>query len=190
VEFTKVISWRRSVRRFKDQPIEKEKLLQILDAARVAPSSSNSQPWHFIVVDDKDKIGRIARAAPPGTRSIISFSQKAAAIIVACYRKKLTHEIARIFGHENHLIDVAIATDHLVLRATDLGIGTCWIGWFNEKELKRMLKIPSGFKIAALVALGYPAEESTNEGIGGIAPGARKGLSEITSYNTFGVPIS
>lgn len=189
MELNKVISWRRSVRRFKDQPIEREKLIEILNAARVAPSSSNSQPWHFIIVEDKDKIETIARAAPSGTRSIISFARNAAAIVVACYKKRITHHLARIFGHENHLIDIAIATDHLVLRATDLGIGTCWIGWFDEKELQRLLKIPRGYRVAALVALGYPADPSTDEAIGGIKPRLRKELSEITSYNTFGNPI-
>lgn len=189
MELNKVISWRRSVRRFSDRPIARDKLIEILGAARFAPSSSNSQPWHFIIVDDKDKIGTIARAAPPGTRSIISFARNAAAIIVACYKKKITHRLARIFGHENHLIDIAIATDHLVLRATDLGIGTCWIGWFDEKELQRLLKIPRGYRVAVLVALGYPEGESSAEGIGGIEAKPRKRLVEITSYNTFGDPI-
>jgi len=189
VELSRVIAWRRSIRRFSKRPIEKEEIIEILEAARRAPSSSNSQPWHFIVVDDTKKIGAIVRAAPFGTKSIISFARDAQVLIVCCYKKKITHHLAQLFGHDNHLIDVAIATDHLVLRATDLGIGSCWIGWFDEKKVKRLLDIPRNFRIAVMVALGYPEGPSTDDGIGGIQARPRKSLSEISSYNSFRDPF-
>ncbi len=189
MELKRVIAWRRSVRRFQARPIPKEILIEILDAARLAPSSSNSQPWHFIVVDRSDLIERIASSAPIGTRSIISWARDAAAIIVCCYRKRITHHLAGLFGHDNHLIDLAIATDHLVLRATDLGIGSCWIGWFNESRIRKILAIPRGYRIGVLVALGYPEQPSNEKGIGGIEARPRKPLSEITSYNLFSDPF-
>jgi nitroreductase len=182
-----VIKWRRSVREFNPQPIEKEKLLQILEAGRLAPSSSNRQAWHFIVIDDKKLLEQIPKQVAMGERIIIPWLKDAAVVIAGCYSKTLTHYIAQAFDHENYLIDVSIALTQMVLVATELGIGTCYIGWFNQKKLKALLGIPSGYKIACLVAMGYPAEKSTSEGIGGIAPKSRKKLKEIVSYNKFGV---
>jgi nitroreductase len=183
------IKWRRSVRKFSPRKIEKEKLLKILEAGRLAPSSSNRQAWHFIVVDDEDLIKKIPEKVTLGTKGIISWIKDAPLIIVGCYTKALTHFLAGFYGHENHLIDISIAMTHMVLEATELGIGTCYIGWFNEKYLKKLLNIPNHYRIAMLVVMGYPAQESTPEGIGGIPPRPRKQLKEIVSYNQWGIEL-
>lgn len=180
------IQWRRSVRKFSPRTIDREKIRQLLEAARLAPSSSNQQAWHFVVIDDKSIIEEIPKQVLIGTRSIISFVKDAPLIITGCYAKKLTHVAARLFGHENDIIDIAIAMTHIVLAATELGIGTCYIGWFNVRKLKNLLRIPREYDIALLLALGYPVEASTDEGIGGIAPRPRKSLGKIVSYNRFG----
>ncbi len=180
------IRWRRSVRKFAPKKIEKEKVLQILEAGRLAPSSSNRQAWHFVVVDDENLIRQIPEKVAVGTKSIVSWIKDAPLVIVGCYTKAITHFVAGLFGHENHLIDISIAMTHMVLEATELGIGTCYIGWFNEKHLKKVLKIPDNYRIAMLVVLGYPAEPSTPAGIGGIEPRPRKTLQDIVSYNTWG----
>jgi nitroreductase len=182
----KAIQWRRSVRNYAPQRIEPEKVLQILEAGRLAPSSSNSQGWHFVVVDDENLIRAIPAQAPLGVDRITSFAGKAALIIVGCYSRKLTHAIAQLFDHQNHLIDISIAMTQMTLAATDLGIGTCWIGWFSDKKLRKLLSIPSRYKIACLLALGYPAEKSTPDSIGGIKPKTRKDLKEIVSFNKYG----
>lgn len=182
----KAIQWRRSVRKFSPQKIEREKILHILESARLAPSSSNRQAWHFIVIDDKTIIEEIPKQVLIGTKSIVSFVKDAPLVIAGCYTKALTHVAARLFGHENDIIDIAIAMTHIVLAATELGIGTCYIGWFNIKSLKKLLNLPREYDIALLLALGYPVETSTEEGIGGIGPRARKSLGEIASYNKFG----
>ena len=182
----KAIKWRRSVRKFSPKKIEQDKILQILEAARIAPSSSNTHPWHFVVIDDESIITEIPKQVLVGTRNIISWIKDAPLVIVACCTKKITHVVAELFGHENHIIDISIAMDHIVLTATELGIGTCYVGWFNESKLKKILNIPRQFKIVLLLALGYPADPSTEESIGGIEPRPRKSFEEIVSYNKFG----
>ena len=182
----KAIQWRRSVRRFSPQKIEREKILQILEAGRLAPSSSNRQAWHFVVVDDRSIIEQIPKTVPVGTRSIVTFIKNAPLVIVGCYSKAFTHVIAQLAGHENHLIDVSIAMTQMMLAATELGIGTCWVGWYGESRLRRVLELPRKYKIVALLVLGYPAERSTKDSIGGIPARPRKALKEIVSHNKFG----
>ena len=182
----KAIKWRRSVRNFSAQPVEREKVLQILEAARLAPSSSNRQAWHFVVIDDKSIIEQIPATVPVGTQRIINFVRRAPLVIAGCYTKALTHYLAQFAGHENHLVDVSIAMTHMTLAATELGIGTCWVGWYGESKLLRLLKLPRRYKVVALLVIGYPAGESTDDAIGGIAARPRKSISDIVSYNRFG----
>jgi nitroreductase len=182
----RAIKWRRSVRNFSPQQIEREKISQILEAARLAPSSSNRQAWHFVVVDDKKIIEQIPGTVPVGTRRIVSFISSAPLVIVGCYTKALTHYLAQLTGHENYLVDVSIAMTHMTLAATEQGIGTCWVGWYGESKLQKVLKLPRRYKIVALLVLGYPAGASTEEAMGGIPARPRKDLSDIVSYNKFG----
>jgi nitroreductase len=182
----KAIKWRRSVRRFSKQKIERKKVLQILEAARLAPSSSNRQAWHFVVVDEPSLIEQIPRTVPVGTRRIVTFIKGAPLVIVGCYTKAFTHVIAQLTGHENHLIDVSIAMTQMTLAATELGIGTCWVGWYGESRLRRLLDLPRKYRIVALLVLGYPAERSTKESVGDIPARSRKQLHEIVSYNKYG----
>ncbi len=177
------------MRRFSDAKIGREEIMQILDAGRLAPSSSNRQAWHFVAVDDPSIISQIPETAPAGTRRIISFVGKAPVVIVGCYTKALTHYLAQLTGHENHLIDVTIAMTHMTLAATALGIGTCWVGWFGESRLRGLLGIPRSYKIAVILALGYPAEPSSEGSIGSIPARPRKDLEDIVSHNKFGQPF-
>ena len=182
----KAIKWRRSVRRFSDRKIERKKVLQIMEAARLAPSSSNRQAWHFVVVDDAKIIKQMPNTVPAGTRRIVSFIRNAPLVIVGCYTKAFTHVIAQLTGHENHLIDVSIAMTQMTLAATELGIGSCWVGWYGESRLRRLLDLPRRYRIVALLVLGYPAEKSTKESIVDIPARPRKQLHQIVSYNKFG----
>lgn len=186
IDIFEVMKRRRSVRKFAPRKIEREKILQILKAAQIAPSSSNRQAWHFVVIDDNSIIEKIPRQVAMGDKLIIKWLKDAPWVIAGCYTKAMTHYIAQLFGHENHLVDISIAMTHICLAATALGIGTCFVGWFHHKKLKKLLGIPNRYNIAVLLALGYPADESTGQGIGGIAPRPRKALKEIVSYNKFG----
>jgi nitroreductase len=186
MDIFEVMKWRRSVRKFAPRKIEREKILQILETARIAPSSSNRQAWHFVVIDDKSIVEQIPKQVIMGDKFIVKWLKDAPMIIAGCYTKAMTHHIAQLFDHENHLVDISIAMTHICLAATALGIGSCFIGWFHHKKLKKLLGIPNRYNIAVLLALGYPTDESTEQGIGGIASGPRKKLEEIVSYNKFG----
>jgi nitroreductase len=186
MNFFDLVKWRRSVRKFAAREIERDKIIQILESARLAPSSSNRQAWHFVVIDDQNIIEQIPKQVAMGEKIVVKWLKDAPMVIAGCYTKALTHHIAKLFDHENHLVDVSIAMTHITLAATALGIGTCFVGWFNHKKLKKLLHIPGNYSIAVLLALGYPAEESTEAAIGNITARPRKALREIVSYNRFG----
>ena len=142
----KAISSRRSTRKFKPEPIPEEHLGKILEAARLAPSAANRQPWRFVVVQNKKRRENVAAAANDQT-----FLADAAAIVVAVSDLQVSAK-----WHEK---DAMIAIEHMVLAATALGYGTCWIGAFNEEKLKRLLNIPERVKIVALLPIGVPDEK-------------------------------
>ena len=183
----KAIQWRRSVRNFSNKKIEKEKLEQILDAARLAPSSCNSQSWHFVVIDDPSIIEMIPKQVALGDRMIVTWMKEAPCVIAGCFTQAILHRISRMFDHNNHLIDISIAMTHICLAATALGIGSCFVGWFHTKKLKKLLGLPARFQIATLLVLGYPpSQESDDQGIAGIKARPRKKLDEIVSLNKYG----
>jgi nitroreductase len=141
-----VIEARRSIRKYKPEPIPDDKIGMILDAARLAPSAANRQPWRFVLVQNADRKKVLARAANDQT-----FLGDAAVIVVAVGDPEVS---AR--WHEK---DTMIALEHIVLAATALGYGTCWIGAFDEDAIKRLLKIPARMKIVALLPIGLPDEK-------------------------------
>ena len=149
------IRTRKSVRRYLDKPIEAEKLTAVLDAGRLAPSASNRQEWRFIVVRDPTTRKQLAEAA-----NRQSFIGEAPAIIVAC--AATDGHIMRC-GQPCYPIDVAIALDHITLAAVELGLGTCWIGKFDEKKVKEILSIPEEIRVVGLMPLGYPSDPSPIE---------------------------
>jgi len=162
------IRTRRSIRKYLNKPVEREKLSKILEAARLSPSAANCQPWRFIVVTDQ-KVKEELRAAYDEDWFV-----SAPVIIVGC---ALPSEAwVRSDGEEYWKVDLAIAMQNLILEAWDLGLGTCWIGAFREDEVKRILGIPDEARVVALAPLGYPAEEKD-------PVTKRKPLEEIVSYN-------
>ncbi|MFH0886865.1 MAG: nitroreductase family protein [bacterium] len=178
-----IIRRRRSIRKYLDKPIEDEKLQLILEAARLAPSSTNTQPWHFVVVRDKEKISKLAKSMPLGSeRFINSFIEQAPVVVVAIGQAKLSHRFSKLFSQDNHIIDVAIALEHMVLQATELDIGSCWIGWFNKKKVIEVLKLGRRADIVAMLTLGYPVFPSTADAVGSASQKPRKSLNEIVSY--------
>lgn len=182
MNFFDVIKARKSTRKYIDKPIESEKLEQIMTAAQLAPSWRNGQCWKFVVVTDSDKKKEIIRGTSAFNQSWMG---KEHAIIVACGNPERS-------GFRNdqryYLVDVAIALEHLILAATDMGLGTCWIGGFDESKIRNVVEIPGTYRVVALVALGYPAEK---EGIVGkitktvVKSYNRKPLSEVYVMNNW-----
>jgi nitroreductase len=161
-----------------DKPVEEEKLQLILEAARLAPSSSNSQPWHFIAVKDKELRRKLVHAVPLGVTAINQFIEETPLVIVGCVTPGFFQKVSSLVGRENHYIDVSIAMEHMVLVAEELGLGTCWIGWFDEGKVKKLLNVPRAAKVVAMLSLGYPAVS------GGHAT-TRKALEEIYSVDKY-----
>lgn len=176
-----MIRQRRSIREFINTPVEKEKIMSCLEAARLAPSASNSQPWKFIVVDDTALILRLCDEAFSILHRFNMFCKTAPVLVVIVAERP--RFITRIGGFiqkiQYNLVDIGIAGEHFVLQAEELGLGTCWIGWFNEKGVKSTLGIPVDKHIAMLIAVGYYDHDQ--------APSKqkRKPLNKIVSFNSY-----
>jgi len=175
VDFYEVIRTRRSVRSYKSDPIPDDVLQRVLEAARIAPSGSNRQPWRFIVVKDEE----IKRKLAPACHNQ-SWIADAPVVIVAC-AQELAYNRGGYMGKLSGVMDATIAFTHLILAARAEGLGTCWIGAFDNEQVKEILGIPSGWNVAALTPMGYPAEgESVFR-----EPTGRKSLEEIVSTDRF-----
>lgn len=171
-----IIRERFSVRDYLDKEIEEDKLQLILEAARLAPSASNSQPWHFYVVKDKRKISELAQKMPLGSRAVINSFIARAPVLIAATAGPINivrRALSFIVNKKWYYLDVAIALEHMVLTAWELGVGSCWIGWFDEKKVKSVLGVPAGEEVIALLTLGYTKERP------GAFPKHRKSLKEI-----------
>ncbi|MCJ7432388.1 MAG: nitroreductase family protein [Anaerolineales bacterium] len=146
------IKTRKSARAYIDQPVEDDKLNIILEAARLAPSASNRQEWRFVIVRELETRKKLAQIA--GRQGFVG---EAPIVIVACAE---TDGHVMNCGQPCYPIDVAIALDHITLAAVELGLGTCWIGNFDEKKVKEILGIPEKIRVVELMPLGYPADPS------------------------------
>lgn len=174
-----IISKRRSVRNYKSDPVEKEKLMQIFEAARLAPSACNAQPWKFVVVEDPQLKEDVVKK---GLNNLVvpnKWAASAPVVIAVCSKTKFfVHNVAeKIQDVDYHLIDLGIACEHLVLKAEELGLGTCYIGWFRGKEIKKILNLPGSYTVECLIILGYPRDADKER-----KPTPRKTIEEIVEF--------
>lgn len=178
--FLEIIQSRRSIRKYQNRPVEREKILQCIEAARLAPSAENVQPWRFVVFDDPALIKQLSGQAFSGIYSPTRFAAKAPVIILILAKLDfLANRIGKqIQGIHFYLLDIGIAGEHFVLQAQELGLGTCWIGWFNIRKLRKFLKIPLTYKIVSLISLGYPESYQ-------LKPKKRLQLENIVWFNGF-----
>ena len=165
------IRLRRSVRRYKTDPVPADILARVLEAARLAPSAKNLQPWKFIVVRDAGRRLELAKAA---------FNQNylaaAPVVIAACGFPGKAYP--RQGGYMNSWpIDVSVAFEHMILQAADEGLGTCWIGAFDESAAKAVLGVPEDVRVMAMTPLGWPAGSPPSRG--------RKALTEVVAYEKY-----
>jgi nitroreductase len=174
------VSGRRSIRRYLPKPVEREKIAACLDAARLAPSAENAQTWRFLVIDDPDLKARFAREAFTGIYGMTKFAAEAPVLVLILSRPDI---MANRLGKQIQdisffLIDAGIGGEHFVLQAEELGLGTCWIGWFSVRKARKFFKIPRKYKIVSLLALGYYDKKPSREQ-------KRKPLDEIAWFNKF-----
>jgi nitroreductase len=174
--FLDLVKKRRSVRRYKSDPVPEDALKTCLEAVRLAPSASNSQPWEFIVIKTPELRQKIAEST---FSTLLQFNKFAlqAPVIVAVIMKKghlAVQAGAGLQGTPFNLIDIGIAAEHFCLQAAELGLGTCMLGWFNEKKVRKLLDIPKSQKIALLITVGYPADSPKVK--------KRKGMEDFVKY--------
>jgi nitroreductase len=163
------ITERRSIRKYEAKPIPEDDLHTIIEAGRHAPSAANRQPWHFIVVKDAEQRRKLAEAC-----SGQSWMAEAAVIIAGLGKPHVSEKW--------YPVDVAIAMQNMILAATALGYGTCWIGAFDEDGVRSVLEVPEDLHIVALTPLGIPADQPE--------PRPRQPLSEFASLDSYGKKLS
>jgi nitroreductase len=181
MSFNKLINQRQSVRKYQNKPVEKEKIRHIIEALRIAPSACNSQPWKLIIVDEPELKDKVARGTFNKAASFNKFALEAPVIAVLVIEKaKLIAQIGgSIKNQEYPEYDIGIAAEHFCLQAAELGLGTCMIGWFNEKKIQKLLNIPKKRKIGLLITLGYPPEDYKQR------QKIRKPPDEICRFNSY-----
>lgn len=173
---------RRSIRKYiENKPIEDKKITELLESARLAPSGSNTQPWHFIVVKSEEMRKNLA---------VASHNQKwmlTAPVFIVCVadiRCRINDDVSISLDENSSspelkqiIRDTTIGIEHLILTAENLNLGTCWVAWFNQEDIRPILNIPSDKYVVGIITVGYP-DESPN-------PRPRKDLNEIVHYEVW-----
>jgi len=178
--FLDLVRARYSLRSYQDRPVGREVILRCLEAARLSPSACNAQPWHFTVADEPSLVKSLAAVARlPGTRLNGFVSQAPVIVAVTGESPNGTSRIGSLLkGKPMHLIDIGIAAEHFCLQAADEGLGTCLLGWYDEKAVKKLLGIPRAKRLYLLITLGYPATPD-------IPAKQRKPLRTVSGWNGY-----
>ena len=181
MSFLTLVTQRQSVRKYSSRKVEPEKLERCLEAARLAPSASNTQPWHFIVVQEEPLRTKVAEATFSGPIKFNRFTLQAPVLVVILLEQpQLRNRIAMILKNKEwKLIDIGITATHFCLQAAEEGLGTCMMGWYDEKQLKKVLSLPRNKTIGLVISLGY-AEDGYP-----LRKKIRKPIEAIVSYNGF-----
>jgi len=180
MSFLNLANKRYSVRNYKTTPVPQEKVIQCIEAARLAPSACNSQPWKFIIADEPELVNELAKAAFEGLLDFNHFAFKAPVLVlIVSERENLSAKFGSIVKKKNFsLMDTGIAAEHFCLQAAEEGLGTCIIGWFNEKKVKKILSIPKLKRVELVITVGFSADEK-------IPLKKRKSMDEILSCNKY-----
>jgi len=173
LEVFEAIKTRRSIRAFTNEEVSEEEVKKLIDAARQAPSAGNIQPWEFIIMRNPQRKRRLTVAALDQT-----FIEEAPVVIVVCANEARS---GRGYGARGVTLyclqDTAAATQNMLLAACALGLGTCWVGAFNEEEVRKVVNVPREIRPVAIVPVGHPAEKPRS------AP--KRSITEIVHYETF-----
>ena len=178
--FLSLVKQRQSVRKYANRSVDKDKLERCLEAARLAPSACNAQPWTFIVVDDDRIKNRLADLTADRWLPLNHWTKQAPVhIVIVVEPSNLTARMgAKVKKRDFPWIDVGIAAEHFCLQAAAEGLGTCMLGWFKEDKVRALLHIPGAKRIGLIITLGYPANES-------IRPKNRKNIRDMVRWNSY-----
>lgn len=176
MDFLQLVQKRQSDRSYLDTPVKREDVELCIEAARLAPSACNSQPWKFVIVDDAQLLHDMADAS--AGMGMNKFARQAPVIIAVVQEKmNFTASIGSVIKDKEYsLLDIGIAVEHLCLQAAELGLGTCIMGWFDEKKVKKLLGIKNR-RVPLLISLGYPA--------GATRAKKRKATDDMSSWNQY-----
>lgn len=177
MDFLQLVSKRQSVRSYTQEKIAKEKIERCLEAARLAPSACNSQPWHFVVVDELALLSEVAKAASDGGMNKFA---KEAPVIVAVVLEKMNFiaKVGSLLKNKDYcMLDLGMAVEHFCLQAAEEGLGTCILGWFNEKKIAELLRVPKGKRIPLLIVMGHANDQTRNK--------IRKSMDHVSSWNIY-----
>jgi nitroreductase len=180
MSFLELVSKRYSVRNYRQDPVPRERIERCIEAARLAPSACNSQPWKFVVVDDSALKDELAKAAFEGLVDMNHFAFKAPALVViVSQRQKLAAKLGGLVKDRDFsLMDIGIAAEHFCLQAAEEGLGTCLLGWFNEKRVRKVLPVPASRRIELIISVGFSADQT-------IPPKKRKVTTDVMSWNNY-----
>jgi nitroreductase len=180
-QFLEILVQRQSVRGYSDKAVEPEKLARCLEAARMAPSACNAQPWKFVVVDDPQLKDQVAGYTTSGPLVPMNHFTRQAPLLVVIVRESpnLTSKVGAMLKDKPYtLMDIGIVALQFCLQATAEGLGSCILGWFNEKKVKELLHIPKNKRAALIITLGYPSLQN-------LRPKIRKKTDDICCYNRY-----
>jgi nitroreductase len=180
MSFLDLVNKRYSVRNYKTAPVPRQIVIRCVEAARLAPSACNSQPWKFIIADDPKLVNELAKAAFEGLLDFNHFAFKAPVLVlIVSQRQNLSAKFGSFVKKKNFsLMDMGIAAEHFCLQAAEEGLGTCILGWFNEKKVKKLLSIPMLKRVELVITVGFSADEN-------IPPKKRKSIDQILSCNKY-----
>ncbi|HCO67854.1 MAG TPA: nitroreductase [Dysgonomonas sp.] len=180
MDFLELVKKRQSTRKYDtSRQVEPEKLQNIVEAARMAPSACNAQPWHFIVVDEPELKNKVADAASARLLGMSHFTKQAPVHILIVEEKvNFTSGIGGMVKDKHFAyVDIGIAAAHICYAAEAQGLGSCILGWFNESKVRKLLNIPENKRVLLDIVIGYPAEGLRNK--------KRKPAEEVISYNSY-----
>ena len=178
--FLELVNRRSSVRKYQSLSVDRHLILKAADAARLAPSACNAQPWHFVIVDEPEQVQKLAKATTLPLSKLNRFVEKAPVIVAVVSEPPNASSYlgGYIKKKPYYLMDVGIAVEHFCLQAAEDNLGTCIIGWFNEKRVKEYLHVPRNKSLPLLITLGYPAK-------GSASVKHRRDLDSMTSFGFY-----
>ena len=177
MEFAELVLKRQSDRKYAPKRVDREDIVRCLEAARMAPSACNSQPWKFVVVDDRAKLAELSDAAIG--LGMNKFTVQVP-VLVAVVQEPMNMEATAgsvVMNKDYSMMDLGMAVEHFCLQAAELGLGTCIMGWFDEKRVKKILGVPRSRRVQLLIAVGHPDAPNRQK--------VRKPLEEISSWNSY-----